>query len=224
MGKRRKNRGGFDKFNEWLLGIKIGEFTVFSNLVSSNIYSFGNWASLGNYMSMILTLLIFTLVIKFIYRVRFSNLISNFVSGAKKMIPMIFVVIISYSILVCAYNFGFMQSIITWLNDVLGMNIGSAAIISGLGTLLHSDIYYTAAGVLVPMMQNITDESLYSTYALTFQTIYGLVSMIAPTSLLVIFAVKYFDIPYTSWVKYIWRFILMLLLLVLLVLLVLALI
>lgn len=214
----------FDKFNEWLLGLKIGEFAVFSNLVSSNIYSFGNWASLGNYISMIITLLIFTLIIKFIYRVKFSDLISNFVSGAKKMVPMILIVVISYSILVCAYNFGFMQSIITWLNEVLGMNIGSAAIISGLGTLLHSDMYYTVAGVLLPMMQNVTDESLYSTYALTFQTIYGLVQMIAPTSLLVIFAIKYFDVPYTTWVKYIWRFILMLFLLVLLVLLVLALI
>ena len=73
------------------------------------------------------------------------------------------------------------------------------------------------------MMNNVTDESMYSTYTLTFQTIYGLVSMVAPTSLLVVFAVKYFDVPYTSWVKYIWRFILMLFLLVLLVLLVLAL-
>ena len=206
------------------MGIKIGDFTVFSSLVSSNIYSFGNWASLGNYMSMILTLLVFTLIIKFIYRVKFSDVISNFVSGAKKMIPMILIVVIAYSILVNAYNHGFMQSIITWFNDLLGINIGSAAIISGLGTLLHSDMYYTAAGVLVPMMQNVTDESLYPTYALTFQTIYGIAQMIAPTSLLVIFAVKYFDVPYTSWVKYIWRFILMLFLLVLLVLLVLALI
>ena len=76
----------------------------------------------------------------------------------------------------------------------------------------------------VPIMQNVSDESMYSTYVLTFQTIYGLVSMIAPTSLLVVFAVKYFDVPYTSFVKYIWRFVLMLFLLVLLVLLVLALI
>ena len=38
------------------------------------------------------------------------------------------------------------------------------------------------------------------------------------------FALKYFDVPYTTWVKYIWRFVLMLLLLVILVLLVLSLI
>lgn len=214
----------FDKFNEWLLGLKIGEFSVFSNLLSGNIYSFGNWASMGSYMSTIITLLLVTLVVKFIYRVKFNEVISNFVKGAKKVVPMVLIVVLTYAILVSAYNYGFMSSVIAWLNDVVGINIGTASIISGLGTLLHTDLYYTVAGVFTTMMDNVTNESMYSTYALTFQTIYGLVSMIAPTSLLVVFAVKYFDVPYTSWVKYIWRFILMLFLLVLLVLLVLALI
>ena len=214
----------FEKFNEWLLGLKIGEFKIFSSLVSTNIYSFGNWASLGSYMCTIITLLVFTLIVKLIYRVKFNDVITNFGYGAKKMVPTILLVVLTYAILVCAYNFGFMSSIITWLNDLVGINVGTASIISGLGTLLHADLYYTVAGVFMTMMNNVTDESLYSTYALTFQTVYGLVSMIAPTSLLVVFAVKYFDVPYTSWVKYIWRFILMLFLLVLLILLVLALI
>ena len=214
----------FDKFNEWLLGLKIGEFSVFSNLVSSNIYAFGNWASLGTYMSTIITLLVFTLIIKCVYRVRFDEVLANFVSGARKVVPMVLLVILTYAILVSAYNHGFMQSVITWLNDLVGINVGTTAIVTALGTLLHTDLYYTVAGVFMTLMNNVTDESLYATYALTFQTVYGLVSMIAPTSLLVVFAVKYFDVPYTSWVKYIWRFILMLFLLVLLVLLVLALI
>ena len=214
----------FDKFNEWLLGIKIGEFSILSNLLSNNIMSFGNWASLGNYLSVIITLLVFTVIIKLVYRVKFNDVIANFVNGAKKVVPMILLVIMAYAILVSAYNHGFMQSIITWINELLGVNVGTTAIVSGLGTLLHSDLYYTVAGVFMTLMNNVTDESLYSTYALTFQTVYGLVSMIAPTSLLVIFAVKYFDVPYTSFVKYIWRFILMLFLLILLVLLVLALI
>ena len=59
---------------------------------------------------------------------------------------------------------------------------------------------------------------------LTFQSVYGLTSIVAPTSFLVIFALKYFDVPYTTWFKYIWRFVLMLFLLVILVLLVLALV
>ena len=176
-------------------------------------------------MSIIITLIIFTIVLKFIYRVKFNETINNFVNGSKKMISAVFLVVIAYAILVTAYNHGFMSNIITWVSESkLGMNIGTATLISSFGTLLHSDLYYTVAGVFTTIMSSVTDESMYSVYAITFQCIYGLVSMIAPTSLLLIVALKYFDVPYTTWIKYIWRFILMLALFVILLLLVLTLI
>ena len=90
--------------------------------------------------------------------------------------------------------------------------------------MLHTDLYYTVAGVYSPLIGLVENESMLNTYAMTFQSIYGIVAMIGPTSFLLIVVLKYFDVPYTSWVKYIWRFVLMLLLLVILVLLVMALI
>lgn len=215
----------FDKFNEWLVGIKIGEFAIFSNVVSPSLYAFGNWASLGSYMSIIITLIIFTLITKFVYKVKFNEVIDNFVSGAKKMVPAIFLVIITYDILVCTYNHSFMSTIMTWISETkLGINVFTASVISALGSLLHTDLYYTVAGVYSPLIGLVENESMLNTYAMTFQSIYGIVAMIGPTSFLLIVALKYFDVPYTSWVKYIWRFVLMLLLLVILVLLVMALI
>ena len=215
----------FDKFNDWLLGLKIGEFSVFSNVITANAYSLGNWASLGSYMAIIITLIIFTLIIKFVYRIKFDDVIDNFMNGAKKMIPTVFLVMITYAILVCAYNFGFMSNIISLISESkLGLNVLTGTLISGLGTLLHTDLYYTVAGVYSTMIAQVTDESLYSVYAVLFQSVYGIVSIIGPTSFLVIFALKYFDVPYTTWVKYIWRFVLMLLLIVILVLLVMSLI
>ena len=215
----------FDSFNEWLLGLKIGNFAIFSNIISNNMYAFGNWASLGSYMSIIITLILFTLLIKFIYKVKFNDVIDNFVSGSKKMVPMIFLVILSYAILVSTYNHGFIANIINWVSETkLGINVVTTSLITMLGTLLHSDLYYTIAGVYSNIISTITDESLMSLYAVTFQSVYGLTSIIAPTSFLVIFALKYFDVPYTTWIKYIWRFVLMLFLLVILVLLVLALV
>lgn len=215
----------FDKFNEWLVGIKIGEFAIFSNVVSPSLYAFGNWASLGSYMSIIITLIIFTLITKFVYKVKFNEVIDNFVSGAKKMVPAIFLVIITYDILVCTYNHSFMSTIMTWISETkLGLNVFTASVISALGSLLHTDLYYTVAGVYSPLIGLVENESMLNTYAMTFQSIYGIVAMIGPTSFLLIVVLKYFDVPYTSWVKYIWRFVLMLLLLVILVLLVMALI
>ena len=215
----------FDSFNEWLLGLKIGNFAIFSNIISNNMYAFGNWASLGSYMSIIITLILFTLLIKFVYRVKFDEVINDFISGSKKMVPMVFLVILSYAILVSTYNHGFVANIINWVSDTkLGINVVTTSLITMLGTLLHSDLYYTVAGVYSNIIAAVTDKSLMSTYAVTFQSVYGLTSIVAPTSFLVIFALKYFDVPYTTWFKYIWRFVLMLFLLVILVLLVLALV
>lgn len=215
----------FDKFNDWLLGIKIGDFAIFSNVITSTAYSLGNLASLGSYMSIIITLILFTLILKFVYKIKFDEMLDNFMTGAKKMVPTVFLVMITYAILVCAYNYGFMSNIISLISDSkLGLNVLTGTFISGLGSLLHTDLYYTVAGVYSTMMAQVTDESLYSVYAMLFQSVYGIVSIIGPTSFLLIFALKYFDVPYTSWVKYIWRFVLMLLLLVILVLLIMSLI
>lgn len=215
----------FEKFNEWITGLKIGEFAIFTNVISSISYAIGNWSSLGTYMSIIITLLVFTLIIKFVYRIKFEEVLDGFTDGAKKMLPTVFLVSLTLAILVSAYNHGFVQNIITWFAETkVGINVGTVSLIGAIGTLLHTDLYYTVAGVLLPMMNSVTDESLYAVYAMAFQNVYGIVSIVSPTSLLVIFALKYFDVPYTTWIKYIWRFVLMLLLLALLVLLVVALI
>ena len=215
----------FDDFNTWLTGIKIGEFTVFNSIITNYPQAFGNWASLGSYMAIIITLIIFTFIIKLVYRVKFSEVIDNFISGSKKMLPTVFLVVLTYDILVCAYNQGFMANIITLIsNSKLWINTATTTIISALGTLLYTDLYYTVSGVYNNIVTAAGDSSLLASTSINFQSIYGLTSIIAPTSFLIIFALKYLDVPYTTWVKYIWRFVLMLLLLVILVLLIFALI
>ena len=48
--------------------------------------------------------------------------------------------------------------------------------------------------------------------------------IIGPTSLILIAGLTYLDIPYTTWLKYIWRFILMLFILIFVVLMIVALV
>ena len=84
-------------------------------------------------------------------------------------------------------------------------------------------MYYTAYGVYTPLLSVITDESLYQVLALNFQTLNGLVMLVGPTSLILIVGLTYLDIPYTTWLKYIWRFILMLFILIFAVLMIVSL-
>ena len=215
----------FSDFHTWLTSLKIGDFEVFNSIITSISYAFGDWAQLGNYMIICVVLLVFSLIIKFISKMKFDDMIDAFVEGMKKMLPVAVLTTLSLVVLVCAYNNGFVENLITSANEAMGsLNIFMASIFNILGSILYPDIYYTAYGVYSPLLSVITDESLYQVLALNFQTLNGLVMIIGPTSLILIAGLTYLDIPYTTWLKYIWRFILMLFILIFVVLMIVALV
>ena len=215
----------FSDFHTWLTSLKIGDFEVFNSIITSISYAFGDWAQLGNYMIICVVLLVFSLIIKFISKMKFDDMIDAFVEGMNKMLPVAVLTTLSLVVLVCAYNNGFVENLITSANNAMGsLNIFMASVFNILGSLLYPDIYYTAYGVYSPLLSVITDESLYQVLALNFQTLNGLVMIIGPTSLILIAGLTYLDIPYTTWLKYIWRFILMLFILIFVVLMIVALV
>lgn len=210
----------FDKFHTWLTGLSIKKFTIFPNIISANFPAFGNWTSLGNYMMVMILLLVATFVVKLVSKMKYDEMIDAFVEGMKKMVPTAALVIIAYGVLVCAYNNGFMEKLISNYGK---FNYGISTLLAILGSVLNVDLYYTASGIFSPMVSLITDEGVYSSVAILFQSIFGIVSFVGPTSILLIFGLSYLDIPYTTWLKYIWRFVLYLLVLVALVVLLVAL-
>ena len=70
----------FNDFHTWLTGLKIGEFAVFNSIISANFTAFGEWASLGTYTMAMIMLAIFAIIIKFIYHIKFNDLIDDFLS------------------------------------------------------------------------------------------------------------------------------------------------
>ncbi len=205
----------FDDFHTWLTSIKVGDFEIFNSIITSISYAFGDWGQLGNYMVICALLLVFSLVVKFISKMKFDEMIDSFIEGMKKMLPVAILTTFSLTVLVCAYNNGFIENLITSTNAAMGsINVLMASIFNILGSLVYPDLYYTAYGVYTPLLSAITDESLYQVLALNFQTLNGLVMLIGPTSLILIAGLTYLDIPYTTWLKYIWRFILMLFILI----------
>jgi len=215
----------FNDLHSAVTTFKIGDFLVFNNIISSISYAFGEWGQLGNYMATIIVLLVATLGIKFIYKVKFDDMIDEFVGGMKKFLPVAVIATLVYAVLVCSYNNGFIETLISNAIDAMGsMNILLSSVFTMLGSLLYSDIYYTAYGVFTPILSAVTDETLYQVLALNFQTLNGLMMLVGPTSVMLIVGLTYLDIPYTTWLKYIWRFLLMLFILIFVVLMIVALI
>lgn len=208
----------FSDFHTWLTGLSIKKFAIVPNIISSGLPALGEWTSSGNPMAVyvyISMLLVFaTLIIALVNRVKFNDTLDYFVEGTKKALPTAIVITIAYTVLVCAFNNGFLEQLITKYGK---FNYGVSSLLAFLGCILNVDSTWIVAGSFSPIVNLITDESVYASVAILLQGIYGLALLVGPTSLLLIIGLTYFDIPYTTWMKYIWRFILSLIILVALV-------
>lgn len=214
----------FNNFHTTITGLNIKDFAIFTNIISSIFPAFGSWGELGSYMMIMVLMLCAIIIIKFVYKVKFDDLIDSMVEGAKKMLPTAMILMFAYTILVCTYNNGFIETIISNASENGDINFALASLISMFGSVLHVDLYYTVAGVFTPILKAISDDAMLAPIALSFQSLYGLVSIVGPTSLMLIFVLSYLDVPYTSWLKYIWRFVLALFILIIAVIVIIALI
>lgn len=207
----------FQEFHTWLMELSIKEFAIIPNIISTDLVAFGEWYSTGDsmtYMLICMVMALFTLIIALIGKVKINDMIDGYRDGMKKMLPTVALVLLSLTILVCAYTNGFFEGIVSSYGK---FNYGISSLLVFLGCLLNIDTYYIVGGVFAPILNLITDESVYSSVAILFQGIYGIFSLIGPTSIILIFALSYMNVPYTTWIKYIWRFILGLIILLALV-------
>ena len=208
----------FSDFHKWLIGLSIKDFAIIPNIISANLPALGEWAASGNFMATYVyssMLLVFaSLIITLINKVKINEAIDNFAAGAKKLLPTVALITIAYTVLVCCYNNGFYEVII---KDYGKFNYGVSSLLAFLGCILNVDTTWIVAGIFSPIINLITDESVYASVAILLEGIYGVFMLVGPTSLILILGLSYLDIPYPTWLKYIWRFILMLLILIALV-------
>lgn len=204
----------FQEFHTWLTGLAIKDFTIIPNIISKSFPALGEWSSNGEtlaYLLMSIILLVTSFIVALIGKIKNDDAIDGYVDGMKKMLPIAGLMMLSYTILICSYTNGFYNNIITNYGK---FNYGISSLLAFLGCLLNMDTYYIIAGSFSPILNLITDESIYSSVAILFQGIYGIFNIIGPTSLILIFGLSYLDIPYTTYLKYIWRFILSIIILV----------
>lgn len=213
----------FSDFHTWLTGLKIGDFVVFTNVISSNFGAFGTWANLGTYMMSVILMIVFGAILMAVYRVKFEDGMDSFIYGIKKMIPATLIVILAYAVLVSSYNNGFFETIITTVTDKFGDNAIIHSLVTIFGSVLHVDLYYTSASTFAMIVSNLTEKANLSVYAVMFQSLYGLVQIIGPTSVLLLAGLSYLEVPYKSWLKYIWRFVVELLIVIIVVLMIVSL-
>lgn len=206
----------FQEFHTWLTELSINDFAIIPNIISSQLFAFGEWNKYGDamlYMNLSSLLIVFTLITMIIGKIKINDAIDNYVEGVKKVVPATILIAIVYTILICTYNNGFFDTIVSKSK----FNYALSSLLAFLGCILHADIFYIVLGTFSPILNLVTDESIYESLAILFQGIYSIFSIVGPTSIILIFTLSYTNVPYTTWLKYIWRFILALVVLLALV-------
>lgn len=193
-----------------VLSFEIGGFAIFSKLFGT-INAFGFWTIIDLLLPMALLILFLAII----YKVKFNDILKGFMDGVKRALPLGLIIILIYSCLVIVTYHPFQLVIYKALLSGIDKFNVFGALLSSLAALLagifNVDPSYAFQSVLLYLTSIVTDSASYSTIGIIFQAMYGFGVIFAPTSFILMIVLEYLDIPYTSWIKAIWKFLLELL-------------
>lgn len=186
---------------------KIFGYPLFANLLGS-MYAYGSWTDYELAMMLVLAIILIALV----YKVNFDNLVDAIKKGVKKMLPIVFYILIANIIFLMLNTTKNGYTIFpTIANTIFGLVEGFNGIIFGIvtfiGSFFYNDFPYLLGALYDPATTTFASD--ISIVGMLAQGIHGLVQIIAPTGILLVVGLTYFDIPYGKWLKEIFKFILL---------------
>lgn len=191
-------------------------FPIFGKLLGT-VNSFGNWTVVDMLLPMALIILFLALV----YKVKVQDVLDGALAGIKKALPLGLIVVLLYACLVIVTYHPFQLVIYKTLLGVIDKFGVVGALMSSLVAMLASifnvDPSYAFQSVLIYLASVVTDNTVYPVIGVIFQAMYGFTMLFAPTSVILMVVLSYLDIPYTKWIKTIWKLLLEVLVVLLIV-------
>jgi len=200
----------FETIHTKVNSFAIFEFNIFQKL-------FGLSSALGGWtlVEASVVILLASLIISFVYRVKFSDYISYFMNGCEKSLKAAILVVLIYVVLVSTTYVPYIITIVRpLLNLTDTLNVFTMSISSFIASVLSVESYYAGSAIL-PYVQSIyTDLASgdVTLLAMISQSMYGLAMLVAPTSVVLIATLAYLNVPYNKWLKNVWKVFLALLL------------
>ena len=189
----------FTEFHTWLTGLAIGEHTIIAYILGNNAVSFGSW----QLYHVLAVMGIVLAILAFIYRVNLDNMIEGFSEGVKKMMKPVGLMVLIYIIFIFMYWSPIVPTIVNWfVGDVFNPFLSTLA--AAISSLFHSDFGYT--GYALGGLLTTYDGDSFNIAYVIYTSINGLVSLFAPTSVVLMAGLSYCNISYKKWFSYIWKF------------------
>lgn len=200
---------------------ELNGYPLFANILG-NIDPMGYWTNTELCMVIILAIII----IKFVYHIKLEEAFEGFVDGVKQMVPVAVYVLLANIVFLIINSSSTGANIFAtiahfFLNMTDKFNIVTYIIASMFGSVLYNDFPYLLNALYEPISALTKD---YALVGFVTQGIHGLVMFVAPTSVILIAGLKYFDISYKEWLKNIWKYLLIALLVLIIIIVIMALV
>lgn len=210
----------FSDVNVWLNNIKIGDYTIFGNIIGVPVVidqttggANGTISVFGTFTMNDVAILLFilTLIIGVINKTKVNDFIATVTGATKKVLPIALTAMLISVVLIIMVTTGINVTIANAILKLIdGFNVATATLATMIGSFLTADFYYLISTVGTVFSATIANQDYYGVVAFIMQSVYNLMMIIAPTSVGLIIGLYYLDIPYNKWFKFIWKLLLIL--------------
>ncbi|MDD4035832.1 MAG: hypothetical protein PHS45_00655, partial [Bacilli bacterium] len=193
-----------------IMSFEVFNVKIFSNLLG-NMVPFGYWGII----EFTVLLLIASITLVLIYKIKTEDALDAFIAGSKKMAPIALITVLAYiPILITSYH-PYLITVSNWLLKITPkFNILTFIATTSIGSVLMVDLHEYILSIAPLIKTVVTDTAVYPVIGFLMQSIYGLVMFAAPTSILLLGGIVYLDIPYKTWLKYIYKLLLQILIII----------
>lgn len=194
------NFNGFNEFLDTLRKGQIANVSVFNAIIGQNVVAFGNFQPY--HVAIVLSIVSF--IYALVYRIKLNDLFDSVAEGLKKSFPYAVIVVLSELVLVNTYTSGIFFTIVTSFTKKT-VNLFTGTIVSAIGAILLPDYSY-GTQFTFSAISSTTATNYQSLVQIVFQAVYNMFLLISPTSILLLFGLKYTGVTYKEWIKYICKY------------------
>lgn len=196
----------FNDFHTKLTGLKLGSIKIFSVILGSKATALGSL----QISSMITILLLTTVLVAFMNRMKFKDMFESFGQGIVKILKPVSLYILVNILFMVAMDGNnsstFMATISDWAFGLTKtFNPYITTVTAFVTSIFNSDFGYT--GFLVGSVLTTTFKDSLALAHTIYVATYGLVQVCVPTSGLLLIGLSYLKVDYKQWFKYIWMFV-----------------
>ena len=199
----------FDDVTTAITEFELFGFPIFGKILGA-ISAFGYWTL----VELVTVMLLAIIILKFVYKIKWDDVFDGFGKGVRRALVPALIVILIYTCLVLTTYDPYQLVIYKFILGLTkGFNIFTTGLVVVISSIFNGDPLYAFYSVLPYFVSVVTDTNNYQLIAVIFQSLYGIVTLVAPTSIPLMATLAYTNTSYKDWFKYIWKLLVALLVL-----------